>query len=164
MADNEPIKVTLTDQTLALLGLSKAPYHWPETGKFAFQAAFLQYPYVDDPDKAKHARAIERYEACRRILGSWSDYFVEATCLAAIVRRSHLGRVQFDIIVNGTRLLSLGDRMTPRYERRLKLRKLDFPITTARAKIVGGDFPPDPSVPRGFLVMLDQPVMPWRPR
>lgn len=164
MQDETPIEITLRNTTIERLGLSQTPWHWPESGKFAFELGFANWPSIGDPDEAMRRRGIERFEACRKVLGDDQDDFVHAICLAAIVRRMSNGAPRFDVFVNGVRIMTMGARLTPRYERRLKLRKINTPITTASALIYGGGKRASDGALRGYEVMLDQPAMPWRPR
>lgn len=148
----EPHRLKLTDRTVELLNLSYAPYHWPRSGKFAFQGGFsIQEPSLAQSRSRSYASEQALYNELQVLLAPFQEMWVEADCTAAFIPDSK--ERTFSVLVNGVRLCS-DLYVSPRLERRMVLLKMPILVTTCAARIVGGGRLRD-GRKRGYGVFLD---------
>jgi len=151
MSTPGPRKLHLPNTTVERLALGYVPFHWPELGKFAFQGGFsVKPPWEGFKEKKWYATELRRYEKFAPLVQPYTDEWVEADCIAALVPDAD-GQV-FTVHINGVKLEKLSESGGLR--RRMLLQKLPILVTTCAARLAGGGNMPH-GEPRSYSVSLD---------
>lgn len=149
---DKPARITLANNTQALLGLDYAPYRWPETGKTDTGCGFsFQEPWTGRAGKRGHAAELAEFEEKLAVLGDYAGAWVEAKCTVALVP-DVTGKI-FSAIVNGV-VLTQEILESAVLRRRLLLAKLEIKATLCSGTIFNRGPLSDPGK-RSFSVELD---------